>query len=180
MKDRKPPSDKTLFRDAVGDTKPLKQERVQPYRERRRPVPERSLEDNSEAVENLLSDHAQTAEVETGDELLFQRPGLQNKRMRKLRRGEYDIEDELDLHRRTVDQARDDINRFLLEAQNHDCRCVRVIHGKGFGSPGKLPVLKNMVNNWLRQKDEVLAFCSAMPRDGGTGAVYVLLKRKRS
>lgn len=179
MKDRKPPTDESLFLDAVGNAKPLKQDRIGPYREPRRPVPEQRLKDDADVMENLLSDGNESPEVETGEELLFQRPGLQKKVMRKLRRGEYAIEDELDLHQRTVDQSRDDLNRFLHESRGNDFRCVRIIHGKGLGSPGKLPVLKNKVNNWLRQKDEVLAFCSATPRDGGTGAVYVLLKRQR-
>jgi len=114
---------------------------------------------------------------ETGEELLHVRPGLQQTVIRKLRRGQYAIEAELDLHGATVTQAREAVDEFLGAARERGKRCVRIIHGKGHSSVGKMPVLKGKVNSWLRQKDEVLAFCSARPNDGGTGAVYVLLKR---
>lgn len=168
-----------LFREAVGDARPLSQNQIAPFRRKRRPVPEQSRQDEREVIENLLSDEYQPADVETGDELLFKRPGVQHNVMRKLRRGHYAIQAELDLHRCTAVEARDLIARFLRDAQLLGHRCVRIIHGKGLGSPGKLPVLKNKVNTWLRQRDEVLAFSSAQPHHGGGGAVYVLLKGKR-
>ena len=175
--DKNSPRD-NLFRDGVKGTRPIKQDRITPYRQGRRPVPEKSLEDDQQVMDSLLSDEYEPADVETGEELLFRRSGIQNTVMRKLRRGQYSIEAELDLHRKTSPQARELLSRFLTNAALQGCRCVRIIHGKGLGSAGNVPVLKNKVNSWLRQKDEVLAFSSAIPRDGGTGAVYVLLKRQ--
>jgi DNA-nicking Smr family endonuclease len=167
-----------LFRDAAHGARKLKQDRVAPHRRRRRPVPEQKLRDEREVVASLLSDDYEPADVETGDELLFTRPGLQHTVIRKLRRGQYAVQAELDLHGDTVPVARERVARFLREARALDKRCVRIVHGKGKSSEGKLPVLKGKVNSWLRQKNDVLAFCSARPSDGGTGAVYVLLRKK--
>ncbi len=177
-KKQKNQKDTATFREVVSNVRRVKQDRIAPYRPRRKPIPEQSLRDAQEVMDSLLSDEYEPADIETGDELLFVRPGLQHSVMRKLRRGQYAIEAELDLHGNTVPQARERIVEFL----NHSCargiRCVRIIHGKGKSSEGKLPVLKGKVNVWLRQKNEVLAFCSARPNDGGTGAVYVLLRKK--
>lgn len=167
-----------LFRKTVGKIRPVKQDKVPPHRQPRKPVPEQTLREHKEIMSNLLSDEFEPAEIETGDELLFTRPGLQHSVTRKLRRGQYAIEAELDLHGATVVQAREAVLSFLKNAMDQDKRVVRIIHGKGNTSEGKLPVLKGKVNSWLRQKKEVLAFCSARPNDGGTGAVYVLLKRR--
>lgn len=166
-----------LFRKTVGKIRPVKQDKIPPHRPPRKPVPEQTLREHQEIMSNLLSDEFEPAEIETGDELLFTRPGLQHSVIRKLRRGQYAIEAELDLHGATVVQAREAVLSFLKNATDQDKRVVRIIHGKGNTSEGKLPVLKGKVNAWLRQKKEVLAFCSARPNDGGTGAVYVLLKR---
>lgn len=166
------------FPDAVGGVRPLKQDRVQPSRKRRKPVPEQTLRDQRAVLGSLLSDDYEPAEIETGDELFYTRPGLQHHVLRKLRRGQYAVQGQLDLHGCTVPEARGRVATFLRDMQAQDKRCVRIIHGKGKSSEGKLPVLKGKVNAWLRQWDQVLAFCSARPNDGGTGAVYVLLKRK--
>lgn len=172
-------SEPGLFRKHVGKVKPVQQDRVPPHRPRRKPIPEQSLRDQRAVMASLLSDDFMPIDVETGEELFHTRPGLQQAVVRKLRRGQYAIEAELDLHGCTVATAREVLNTFIEDAQTWDKRCVRIIHGKGKSSEGKLPVLKGKVNSWLRQKDAVLAFCSALPRDGGTGAVYVLLKRAR-
>ena len=171
--------DSKLFKNAIKGVKPLKQDSVEPHRDQPKPIPISREADDREVMDSLLSDHV-TEEVETGDELLFQRPGIQHTVMRKLRRGQYAIEAELDLHRRTVEESRQLLATFLYNAQRDGKRCVRIIHGKGHGSVAKLPVLKNKVNSWLQQKNEVLAFCSAIPNDGGTGAVYVLLAKSKS
>lgn len=165
------------FRARIGKVRPVKQDRIAPHRPGRKPIPEQSRRDAQDVMRSLLSDDYEPADVETGEELLYTRPGLQHGVIRKLRRGMYAIEDELDLHGHTVAEARERLDAFLRGARGLGKRCVRVIHGKGNSSEGKLPVLKGKVNVWLRQKDEVLAFCSARPTDGGTGAVYVLLKR---
>lgn len=177
-KDKSDKNDSVSFPDAVGGVRPLKQDRVTPPRKKRKPVPEQTLRDQREVIASLLSDDYEPADVETGDELLYSRPGLQHSVMRKLRRGQYAIEAQLDLHGNTVPEARERVSAFIREMQAQDRRCVRIIHGKGKSSEGKLPVLKGKVNAWLQQWDQVLAFCSARPNDGGTGAVYVLLKRK--
>jgi len=117
------------------------------------------------------------ADIEVGDELLFSRNGVQNSVMRKLRRGQYRSEAELDLHRLTAVQAHQALTSFILHCQRRHLRCVRIIHGKGLGSKDQRPVLKGRVNQWLRQWDDVLAFCSARPCDGGSGATYVLLRK---
>ncbi len=166
-----------LFRRVMAEVRPLKQDKVAPYRPRQKPIPRQTLQDQKAVLASLLSDDYDPAELETGEELLFARPGLQHTLMRKFRRGHFAIEAELDLHGRVVTEAREMVNAFLREARASGLRCVRIIHGKGLSSAGKLPVLKGKVNAWLRQKDEVLAFCSARPAHGGTGAVYVLLKR---
>jgi DNA-nicking Smr family endonuclease len=127
----------------------------------------------------MLSDCADPAELETGEELLYCRPGLQHNVLRKLRRGHYAVEAELDLHGLRVAEARQALTTFLQNALSLQIKTVRIIHGKGNGSFNKQPVLKGKVNNWLRQRIEVLAFCSARPVDGGTGAIYVLLRRPR-
>ena len=88
------------------------------------------------------------------------------------------IEAELDLHGLTAERAEPMLATFLAECQQQQIRCVRVIHGKGWGSRDNRPVLKSKVNYWLRQSDAVLAFCSATIEDGGTGALYILLKRQ--
>jgi DNA-nicking Smr family endonuclease len=95
---------------------------------------------------------------------------------RKLRLGQWSIQRQLDLHGLRSDEARQALGQFIREAHKQGIRCVRVIHGKGLGSPGKTPVLKSRVHSWLVQKNEVLAFVQAKPADGGAGAVVVLLQ----
>ena len=177
-KDKSDKNDSVSFPDAVGGVRPLKQDRIAPPRKKRKPVPEQTLRDQREVIASLLSDDYEPADVETGEELLYSRPGLQHSVMRKLRRGQYAIEAQLDLHGNTVPEARERVSTFLRDMQAQGKRCVRIIHGKGKSSEGKLPVLKGKVNAWLQQWDQVLAFCSARPNDGGTGAIYVLLRRK--
>ncbi len=172
-------SDSELFRQAVADVKPLKQQNRFTWR---KPPPEplaRQHELDQRAVmQSLLSDPLHPQELETGEELLFCRPGVQQRIFRKLRRGDYSIQAELDLHGCTVEQAREKLAVFLQDVRKHHGLCVRIIHGKGRGSPNRLPVLKYHVAHWLRQHRAVLAFSTARRNDGGTGAVYVLLKRR--
>ncbi len=169
--------DAHLFREAVKDARPLVQERTTPHHRRPRPVPQQRLADERRVVDEMLSEPIDTAELETGDELLFARAGLQHSVLRKLRRGQFSIGAELDLHGLTVTESRTALVEFLHACRERNIRCVRIIHGKGNRSLHREPVLKIRVNHWLRQRDEVLAFCSARPVDGGTGAIYVLLRR---
>lgn len=177
MANDKADKDRALFREQVGRVRPVKQDRVAPHRRKLAPIPEQSRRDAEAVIESLLSDDYEPADVETGEELLYVRPGVQHAVVRKLRRGQYAVEAELDLHGYTVPVAREALDKFLRHSRALGKRCVRVIHGKGKSSEGKMPVLKGKVNVWLRQKDEVIAFSTAIPRDGGAGAVYVLLRR---
>ena len=170
--------DSALFRRAIGDVRPLAHDRVPPWKEKPAPRPRQRELDEAQVVEDMLRDPTDPAELETGEELFFTRTGLQGNLIRRLRRGQMPIEAELDLHGKTSDEARVLLAGFLPACRKRGLRVVRVIHGKGLGSHNKLPVLKGKVNYWLQQRDEVLAFCSARPVDGGTGAVYVLLKKQ--
>lgn len=116
------------------------------------------------------------AVVDAGDELSFRRQGVRDDTARKLRRGQIPVQAELDLHGLTRHAAHDALRRFLNDCVLRNLRCVRVIHGKGLRSGLAGPVLKIVVNQWLRNIENVAAFASARPVDGGTGAVYVLLK----
>ena len=104
--------------------------------------------------------------------------GMQQGILRRLRQGRFGIDAEVDLHGHTVLQAKILLERFLRICLQDACRCVLVIHGKGYRSEGDRPILKNKINLWLRQHPDVLAFCTSRPMDGGTGAVYVLLRRR--
>ncbi len=171
--------EQALFRETVRDVVPLRNDRVLPHRQRPRPRPLQRERDETEVIRDLLSDPLDPADLETGDELLFARPGLQHTVFRKLRRGQYSVGAELDLHGLTSAEARQAIVEFLAECRRCDIRCVRIIHGKGNGSMNREPILKGKVAHWLRQREEVLAYASARPVDGGTGAIYVLLRRAR-
>lgn len=166
-----------LFRSSVGRVTRHRQDKVEPTNPRPLPIPRQTLHDNAMVLREMMSDTHDPADLETGEELLFSRAGLQHKLLRRLRRGEFRVDAELDLHGKTVVEARAALAQFLHRCRRSHARCVRLIHGKGLGSKQKLPVLKHKLNAWLRQRDEVLAFCSARPVDGGTGALYVLLKR---
>ncbi|MCB1735323.1 MAG: Smr/MutS family protein [Gammaproteobacteria bacterium] len=179
-KQRNPPLDpdeSAAFREAVGEVIPIAHDRVSS-----RPAPppaiarQRQL-DEARVMQDALSDDFHPIELETGEELIFARSGLQHSVLRKLRRGQFCVGAELDLHGMTAPIARQHVAHFLNDARHAGIRCVRIIHGKGRGSSNKGPVLKVKLNTWLRQRHDVLAYCSARPQDGGTGAAYVLLKR---
>lgn len=172
------PEERALFRDSIKGVRPLQQERIPPYSVPPPPHPLQREADEQRVLQDMFSDALDPAELETGEELLFSRSGLQLNVLRKLRRGQFSIGGELDLHGMRVEEARQALSHFLLHCRLQHKQCVRIIHGKGNGSHRQQPVLKGKVNHWLRQRDEVLAFCSARPADGGTGAIYLLLKRK--
>lgn len=171
--------EKALFRNAVADARPLQQQRVLLRNAPPAPYPKKREEDEARVLDDMLSDYIDPSELETGEELFYCRSGLQHNVLRKLRRGHYAVEAELDLHGMRVAEARQALSAFLHNALTCGIKTVRIIHGKGNGSLNKQPVLKGKVNNWLRQRIEVLAFCSARPVDGGTGAIYVLLRRAK-
>ncbi len=141
------------------------------------PVPVQHLRDEQAVLRESLSDEFDiTTLLEIDDQLSFRRPGIGTDVAAKLRKGHWSIQAHLDLHGLRTDAARERLGAFVREACLAGLRCVRVVHGKGLGSPGKTPVLKNKVHAWLVQKNEVLAFVQARPADGGAGAVVVLLK----
>jgi DNA-nicking Smr family endonuclease len=170
--------DAALFRKEVAQVSPLCHDRIQRTPKQPGPLPRKSLEDERATLRELLSDDPNFADLETGDELLFMRPGLQNKLLRKLRRGQFSVGAELDMHGLTVAEAHGALPVFLKECRLRGFRCVRIIHGKGLRSRNGRPVIKGKLDRWLRLREEVIAFCSARSVDGGTGAVYVLLKRQ--
>ena len=168
-------NDASLFRASVGDVKPLTDSgRITPAPARAAPRPRQRVTD-TRVTPDLLSDHL-THSNET-DELGFLRPGVTPQALRRLRRGHWPIQDELDLHGLTRDAARTYLVAFLNHCQQHDVRCVRIIHGKGLSSKNHEPVLKQLVRSWLTQRPDVLAFTPAQPNAGGAGALMVLLKR---
>jgi DNA-nicking Smr family endonuclease len=172
MKNVPQESDYALFRAEVEDAVPLRQEHAEPYRERPAPRPRpRPPEADDEELERLSE-----SEVETHDYLLFARPGVQRRVLDDLQRGRIEPGLELDLHGLNAEHARLVLREFLADCAERRIRCARIIHGKGRGSATRQPVLKCKVNYWLRLRKSVLAFCSATRRDGGTGAVYVLLR----
>lgn len=184
MSKRKPKAtisddDIALFRDSLGDgVRPIKQAQVEPPPKRPPPIPRKKHEDEALVLRDMMSDDWQPDDIpEAGEGTWYARPGLQQNVQRKLRRGQFSIAAELDLHGMTVPEARAELLQFLAFAAQQRSRCVRIIHGKGRRSRHK-PVLKEKVDIWLRQIDEVLAYCSARPHDGGTGALYVLLKQR--
>lgn len=171
--------DRELFRREMEGVLPLEQDKITPFRQHLAPRPRQRELDEARVTRDMMSDAFEPAELETGEELLYTRPGLPRRLLRHLRRGKLSMGTELDLHGMTVPMARQALAQFLEECERNAVRSAHIIHGKGRGSYQKEPVLKGRVNAWLRQRDEVLAFCSARPADGGTGALYVLLKRRR-
>ncbi|MDA8383254.1 MAG: Smr/MutS family protein [Betaproteobacteria bacterium] len=166
------------FRVAMQDVTPL---HVSPRAERPRtlppPVAHSRMADERRALADSLSDHPPWDDPpESGEELCFLRPGLSQQILRRLRRGHWVIQAELDLHGLTVEQARRQLAQFLAESTQLGVRCVRIIHGKGHGSPRREPVLKGRVRAWLMQRDDILAFCQARAADGGGGAAIALLR----
>jgi DNA-nicking Smr family endonuclease len=173
----KPVSDLDEFRKAVKDAKPLPASgRVLHRLPRPKPIPTQTRRDEAQVLHDSLGDHIPWTEAETGEELSFLRDGLSRLTLRKLRRGHWVIQAELDLHGMRSEEARAGLADFLNRCRKRGLRCVRIIHGKGLGSKNRMPVLKQKVKSWLMQRDEVLAFCQAPPHDGGAGAALVLLK----
>ena len=173
-----PADESTLFREAVNDARPLPHhDKVTHPARRIKPIPKQTLLDQQQVLVDSLSDHILWQEdIESGEELSFLRPGLPRLTLRKLRRGQWVVQAQLDLHGMTSDEARTNLVAFLNSCKKQGHRCIRIIHGKGLGSKNREPVLKNKVRNWLMQRDEILAFTQARQVDGGGGAVVVLLK----
>jgi len=166
------------FRAAVGAVTPLAiKQRVEHDRPPHPPVAHQRLEDDRQVLIASVSDEFEIDTLlHTDADLSFRRPGIGPDVLRKLRRGEWVIQDHLDLHGLRVGEARELLGQFLREALRRGLRCVRVVHGKGLGSKDRQPVLKGKTRVWLAQRDEVIAFCQARPAEGGSGALVVLLR----
>lgn len=170
--------EKELFVRAIGNVKPIPAGgRVLLNPEQPAPVAVHRRRDEQAALREALSDEFDASTLlDTDEHLSFRRPGIGLDVTRKLRRGEWRIQRDIDLHGLRTEAAREALAAFIREACRQGLRCVRVVHGKGLGSPGKTPVLKSRVHGWLIQKNEVLAFVQARPAQGGAGALVVLLK----
>ena len=169
--------DTDLFRQTVGKVQTVKQDKISLHEQRQakpKPYP-KPLVMNFDA--HLNSRRAEEVEtVGIYDSMNFLSAGLQNNVLKKLRRGFFGIDAEIDLHGLNTNDAKRYLFHFLHNSVEEGCRCVHIVHGKGYRSPDNLPVIKNEVNRWLRQHNDVQAFCSTSPKDGGTGALFVLLR----
>lgn len=171
------------FRDEVADVRPLiSEKRIETVKSKPSPKPRNSqdyIESDQSTNLNMMSDPVDLRDAAVDDILFFARSGIQQKLQKKLKRGELPIEYELDLHGYNVIEAKTAIYEFFDECKKQHIRYVHIIHGKGYRSEQKIPVLKTHVAYWLPQHSDVLAFSSAQARDGGTGAIYVILKSSR-
>ncbi|MGZ5132500.1 MAG: Smr/MutS family protein [Caldimonas sp.] len=170
--------ERSLFAAAVGQVVPLRKA-AHAAPERPRPparAHQRERDDAAVLVEAISDAFDAESLLETDDSLSFRRRGIGLDTVRKLRRGGWVLQGELDLHGLRRDEARERLAAFLRESARSGARCVRIVHGKGHGSPGREPVLKAKVKSWLVQRNEVLAFTHARASDGGHGALIVLLK----
>lgn len=172
------PDDLAAFRAAVADAKPLPESgRVHHRIKPPAPRPLQHLADERAALhESLYGPITLQDRLEGGDEASYLRTGLAQNVLRDLRRGRWVIQDEVDLHGLNRDEARHLLASFLAASLHHGKRCVRVIHGKGLSSPQKISILRQLVRGWLMQRIEVLAYCQALPPDGGEGALILLLR----
>jgi DNA-nicking Smr family endonuclease len=137
--------------------------------------------DEQRVLQEAISDDFDSGTLlDIDDAMSFRRPGIGTDVTRKLRKGDWSIQGEVDLHGLRREDAREALGGFIRDAHRRGWRCVRVVHGKGLGSPGKTPVLKGKVQGWLIQKNEVLAFVQARADEGGAGALVVLLKPQLS
>ena len=175
---RKASAEQSLFIRAAGAVKPLREQpRVRLAPEQPAPIPFQQQLDEQRVLQEAISDEFDSGTLlDVDDALSFRRPGIGTDVTRKLRKGHWSIQRELDLHGLRRDEARESLTEFIRGACRDGVRCVRVVHGKGLGSPGKTPVLKSKVQSWLIQKNEVLAFVQARADEGGAGALVLLLK----
>jgi len=168
--------EQNLFLTTIGKVTPIKSDKHSLSSTKPEPYPKKNTEIiDSKGVLNSKSESSLHT-VQAEESIQYTADGVQNKVLKKMRKGHYGLDAELDLHGLTSQQAKHELIKFLHFCLQDGLHCVRIIHGKGYRSEHNLPVLKNELNLWLRQHQEVQAFCSASQRDGGTGAVVVLLR----
>ncbi len=170
--------DAALFRDAIGDVRRMQDASPPPRKAPPKPSARMAERDEDDARSEFQRGLETMEPRAAGDVLSYRRDILPPRAFQRLKRGQFSVQDELDLHGATALQAEGLLRRFFADAHAHDHGCVRVIHGKGQRSDADTPVLKNLVDRLLRQRADVLAFHSAPPTQGGTGAVLVLLARR--
>jgi len=173
----KPLDDKDLFQKEIGNVTPLIQERIRPISYALEPVANTLKGKEQSLIHSLYSEEFEPKTVGNEETLRFQRSGVQDRLFHQLQAGQLPLDAELDLHGMTIPIAHQQLTDFIHQCRTQRIRCVRIIHGKGWGSKDNKPVLKTKLNAWLQQEENVLAFCSTPIESGGTGAVYVLLRR---
>jgi len=169
--------DTDLFLEMMEGVKPLPQNKIDPDS-----APKKARQKRIQSTQknpSAFGESEYTPPVAADAVLSFTRGGVQQKILSKLKKGQFPIERKIDLHGSNINEAGAKLQQAIEEAINSQQRCVLVIHGRGKGSFDNKPAIKTHVNQWLRNSIDVLAFCSALPKDGGTGAVYILLKRRR-
>lgn len=171
-------ADTALFRAAVTDVRPLVSDRVELSLPPPPAIPRQRVRDEMAALAESRHHPLSTdLWIEGGDETAWRRAGVPLRALRDLRRGRWSVQASLDLHGHTRDEARLALATFLAETRVKGQYCLPIVHGKGQHSPGREPVLKHLTLGWLSRRQEVLAFCQAPPRDGGSGAVLVLRRK---
>lgn len=168
--------DKKLFRDTIGDIERIKDNDIIIDKPKPSPHPKRNKENELDFSYRINEGELHEDLVDGNDEIKFCRAGYSDSKFKRLRQGKYKIEDELDLHGMKIEEARKELAIFLDKCKHRSIFCVLVIHGKGYGSKNKSPIIKNKLNQWLRHHDMVWGFSSAQPSDGGTGAIYLCFK----
>lgn len=164
-----------LFRHSIGKVRPVNNDKVLLLNQEKpkpRPKP-RAVNVEDDLIGTDVND---VEKLTSEDTLSFTAPGLQKNVLKKLRKGQYGMDAEIDLHGLNSPEAKRQLLNFLRASVTNGCRCVHIVHGKGYRSSSDYPILKNNLNVWLRQHKNVQAFCSAPARSGGAGAVYVLLQ----
>lgn len=170
--------DLELFQSAVGKVRRLDHDIAVAQRPQPPPEPHQSLRDEAQVPSELMRSAIDPAAIEVGEEISYLKDGVSPRLLRRLKRGHFSIADEIDLHQMNAEVARSAIKMFLDESQRDARLCVKIIHGKGLRSRAQGPVLKRLVDSLLRRRADVLAYASAPPAEGGTGAVIVLLRQK--
>jgi DNA-nicking Smr family endonuclease len=170
------PEEIELFRRSVGPIRKIHHDKAGPVRKTHSTRPRRHSDEDNAPLTDRFSDAFDSGVVTSDESLFFTRAGVQQRQLQRLRRGKLPIGAELDMHGMTAAEARLAVVNFIDLCRERHVRCVRIIHGKGYSAGVGAPVLKNHLNNWLRQHHDVLAFSSAQLQDGGSGALYVLLR----
>lgn len=177
--ERRARAEQNLFQTAIGPVTALAGQHNRRWHAPDPPLPlpvQRELDEQRVLVEAISDEFDVSTLLDVDDQLSFRRPGIGRDVTHKLRAGHWSIQRQLDLHGLRTDEAREALGHFIRLAHRTGLRCVRIVHGKGLGSPGRTPVLKGRVQRWLVQKKEVLAFVQARPAEGGAGALVVLLQ----